>query len=789
MHTLVRNLTTLARSLVLGGTFLLPLAFLPSSVAPLASVKAFVLFAIAYIPLLLFAAVSLLERKVAVPKHPITLGAVFVVVATGLATLFSSFAGQSFVGHGYERDTFAVITAVMALVLVVPWLFSSVRSLRTLFFALVGSFSVVAVFQILRLVVGSAWLFPSVFSTAVTISPVGNWNDLAVFAGMVVSAVVAFLFFYPTRRAHQAVMTAVLVAGLFVLAVVNVQVVWAMLAFVMFFLVMYRLSLMSIEPAAESGFFPERSPKAFIAAGVVFVCAVAFLLFGSFLGSRVGTVFNAQYVDVRPSWQGTVATSSSVYQDDMLLGSGPATFDAVWVATRDQGVNESLFWDADFSFGIGMIPTFFVTTGLVGGIAWLLLVGAWGYGVVQFLRTKTQDALAHATTLVWLTVSGYALAACVLYVPGMAMFALAGVSLGAFLAALVSIRIVEMPVLSTQHNALLAFTAPTALGVLVLVGAVVYVQGVRATVSTLYATRASYALSQNDTEQARTYAARSAFFAKTDENAQIDTALSFVDLNQALQQQSDEAAPDRALLQGLVERVVANAQEVTLRNPTNFRNWLFVANVYERIAGIVGNDALTSAATAYDEAAKRAPTSPLVPLLHARLAYGSGDVDAARAAIDKSLSLKSNYTDAYFLLSQLEIQEGNAQEAIQSTESAVLLAPNNPGLRFQLGFLLYASQDYQNAARILETAVTLNPNYANALYFLGLSYDRLSESEAATRAFAKVLELNPDNEEVQAIVNGLAEGVSAIQTLQNRQSVLPAQRDELPVSEESPVVE
>lgn len=793
MHMFTQKIIEFAQRAVIGGVFLLPLVFLPAYVAPIASLKSFVLFSVAYIPLFALIAVALYERKFSIPNHPLIIGAGLVVFATGLSTLFSSSMGQSFAGHGYERDTLVAIAAVMAFVITIPALFQSVRKLRALLFAIVSSFSVLALFQITRLAVGSDVLFPTFFSDVVTTSPIGSWNDLAVFAGLIVSLAMAFLFFYPARRFHVVAMTSVLIAGLFLLAIVNLQIIWAILAFVVFFLAMYRLAHMSIELPSESTFLPERSHKAFIVASIVFACAITFLLFGQFLGARIGDVFDAQYVDVRPSWQGTIQSGSTVYEQDALLGSGPSTFDSVWVTTRDQGVNESLFWDADFSFGIGMLPTFFITTGLVGGLAWLVLVGAWVYGAIQFLRTKPQDMVVHGTTVLWLVSSGYALAVFVLYVPSITMFAFVGISVGAFLSALMHMHIVTERTYDVRSNTLLAFVAPTVLGIVLLAIGIAYIQGVRASVGSMYTTRASVALSENNLDAAKVYAARSDFFAKTDTSAQVHTAIALASLNATAQQlastEQGNTAPNREVLQGLVQEVVSHAQEVTRRNPDSFRNWLFVANIYERVAPVVGSDALVSAATAYEEARKRAPESPLIPLLQARLLYAQDDTDGARAAIKESISRKSNYTDAYFLLSQIEIQEGNAEEAARSTESAVLLSPNNPGLRFQLGFLLYALGNYQQAAQILETAVTLNPNYANALYFLGLSLDRLGDSEAATQAFAKVLELNPDNEEVQAIVSGLRAGVSAVQTLQNRQSVLPAERDALPVTDEAPVIQ
>jgi tetratricopeptide (TPR) repeat protein len=468
----------------------------------------------------------------------------------------------------------------------------------------------------------------------------------------------------------------------------------------------------------------------------------------------------------------------------MFFGVGPAQFVNVWSSARDTGINESLFWDTDFAFGVGVLPTFFITTGLIGGLAWLLLIGAWGYGAIQFVRTRPQDSMVHATTLVWLTASGYLLALFALYVPSVTLLALMGIALGAFVSALTNMHLVNTYTFSTQQSTLAAFAMPTTLGLISLAVCVLFVQGIRPVIASAYETRASYVLSQNDTARAQILADRATALYASDDSAQVKTAVAFAVLGKAAedaQKTQDKDAVEQ--LKPLVETAIGNAQDVVRFDARSFRNWLFLANAYEQVSGIVGQDALKSAHTAYDEAQKRSPNSPLVPLLRARLQFAEKDVDGARKSIADALALKQNYTDAYFLLSQIEIQEGNGPEAIQSTQSAILLAPNNPGLRFQLGFLLYASGDYENAVRVLETAVTLNADYANALYFLGLSYDRLGKTDEAKTAFAKVLALNPTNEEVKAIVAGLDAGTPAVETLKSLQQPAPAERDVLPVSD------
>jgi len=132
-----------------------------------------------------------------------------------------------------------------------------------------------------------------------------------------------------------------------------------------------------------------------------------------------------------------------------------------------------------------------------------------------------------------------------------------------------------------------------------------------------------------------------------------------------------------------------------------------------------------------------------------------------------------------FLLSQIEVAEGNIQGAIESVGAATLLNPTNPVLFFQLGFLEYASGNYTSAITSLEQSVALNQSYANARYFLGLAYYQVDRVEDAITAFEVVLETNPGNAEVEAILENLRAGEEPLEGIVTP----PEEREELPIEE------
>jgi tetratricopeptide (TPR) repeat protein len=135
-----------------------------------------------------------------------------------------------------------------------------------------------------------------------------------------------------------------------------------------------------------------------------------------------------------------------------------------------------------------------------------------------------------------------------------------------------------------------------------------------------------------------------------------------------------------------------------------------------------------------------------------------GNTDEARRLAILSLQLKSNYTDALFFLTQLDINAGDIESAIATTEAMVTLEPNNPGRYYQLGVLYGAVANADASIAAFSEAIRLNPSYANALYFRAQQYVIKNNPEAAIADLEVVKELNPDNATVVEFINGVKNG-------------------------------
>jgi len=210
--------------------------------------------------------------------------------------------------------------------------------------------------------------------------------------------------------------------------------------------------------------------------------------------------------------------------------------------------------------------------------------------------------------------------------------------------------------------------------------------------------------------------------------------------------------------------------------------------LYEQLVPHGVEGAYENALSAYESARGVNPFGPDIVLVIARLegtnaAVTGGTSVSARELIGEALALKSNYTDAIFLLSQIEVQEGDLAGAIRSVEAATLISPNNPVVFFQLGILQYNALAFDRAVVAFESATRLNPVYANAKYFLGLSYDQVGRRDDAIPQFEDVLTLNPDSQEVIFILGNLKSNLDPFSNVEPPLDDEPENRVELPVSE------
>jgi len=757
----------LGAAVLIALVFLLPLFFVPYSATSTSFAKTALLSLgiLGVLALLLFR--ELKSGVLSFPASLTMLAGLLVPLAYTVSALAAPSFRLSFFGQGFEIDTVFTVSLVFLLFLLTALSCRSKGNAVYMFVALVASFALLVLFHATRFFAGPDILSFGIFTSDIS-SPIGKWNDLGIFSGLILLLASLSLDRLSVRGAFAGVLWAVCVLAILFLAVVNFMLVWltlgfiaaALLASVFFY---RRLNFLHSEKNAVEG--ARRIPFATIAVGIVSLVFIADAYVPQLIGkdqppigTTLFTVFGFSQLEARPSWATTYAVGKDVYRESFLLGSGPNTFTEDWLLYKPPTINQTIFWNTPFSLGVGFIPTAFISVGAIGALAWLFFFFSFFYSGIRALRKKISDTLLGFLALAAFLVASYLWFFAIFYTPNLSLLALAAMFSGVSVAVLAQAGILKQHTLTLALRPRLGFIISLALILLLMVGVVsAYTIG-RKFFSSFYFGRATAAVNAQDLDAANAAVEKALRFSTNDRYHQLSAQVAVSRIGAVLGENPEPNEEVRENLRSFAEQAIGGSIAATNYNSRNYYNWLVLGRVYEALARLGTTNAYENALAAYTKALEFNPHTPEIPLARARLEAIRGEFGKAREEIAQALVQKSDYTAAILLLAQIEISTGNTDRAISSLSAAAVVPPVNPVILFQLGFLEYSVKDYVAAIKALEEAVSLADDYSNARYFLGLAYYYNERPGDAIIQFERVAELNPDNGEVNGILENLKNG-------------------------------
>lgn len=772
--------------------FLLPFFFIPSLSFGLALSKGILLTLVTLLALALYFLSVIKKGELDIPANKIILSTILLPVVFLLSALVKGASTFSVLGYVFEVGTVVFIALGFLTLFLVSQLF---RSKEHIFYSYLGfllSFVIIVLFHLVRLLFGANVLSFGIF-TDQTGNLIGNWNDLAIFFGAASLLSLITLEMVALNRRFKILVVLVFALSLIFLAIVNFISVWVTLAVFSLVVFLYvisfdrfaRSSAMALGGEAEAPMTPKAHKISYMSLALL-ILSVIFIFGGRQIGDRISTALNIASLEVRPSWGSTLEVSGRTLKESPVFGAGPNMFTDEWLRYKPAGINDTIFWNVDFTYGIGLIPTFLSTTGVLGVAAWLFFFGMIVMLGIRAIFTPTQDLFSRYLVVSSFLVSIFFWVAAVVYVPSIVNFILAFFFTGLFLASLYREGIISSARVVLTHHPKVSFLAIFAL-IMLIIGAVglgyLLLQNA---VSYVYFQKGAIALNRDgNLAEAEASMVRAVGLGGFDIYSRALSEINLLKVNEILNREGVTADDVRDEFQETLGRSIENALAATRINPRNYQNWVSLGRIYAELVAppfaVAG--AYENALEAYNRAGEVNPTNPALRLLMARLEVVKGDLNKARDEANAAIALKANYADAHFLVSQIEVAQGNLSRAIPSLETTLILSPNNPGLFFQLGILKYNRRDFMGAIEALERAVVLVPDYANAKYFLGLSYSQVGERERAIRQFEEIEQTNPDNKEVKTILANLRAGKTALAGIVPPPENLPERRGELPLSE------
>lgn len=744
-------------TLVLFGA--LPIFFVPGLWASLGFGKTMLALVLGILVIISLSLLSLRRLEVRTIL-PFTLGTFLLVVGVAFFSgILSGDTQDALRGSMLETQTAAFI-AVMALVMGLPLVYqgSKLMSIKALAaFGFTGT--VLLVYAALRLVIGPDFLSLGSFNAA-TVTPIGSFNDLAIFAGLMTLLCLVTLMQLPLKTSIQYGIAVVILVSLFILAAVNFFNIWLVVGFFSFLMLVYLLSRNTLFRSTGQGTERTASRVQVVITTIVCIISATFVVAGDYAGAQVEQLTNVNYIEVRPSFGATIGIAKQVYADDAFFGIGANRFADAWRLFKERSINETIFWDTDFNAGSGFVPTLFVTLGSVGGILLVIFhVGLLYLGYRMLLKSKDRDSYWYYLGVLSFTAACFIWGMSYVYVPGAAILLL-----GAFFTGLVFvsasallptvIRTIPLSV-SRQRGfvlmALVILLIPASVAVLLSVGKQYSAQA-------NFAEASATAASLDEFEKV----AQDSYVLFPDERfISARARVQLANLNNLLGVQNPTPEQQQSF-QRSAQQALVYAEQAVQDDLTNPDYRAILAGVYNTLALAGSDGAQERAELSLAEAQLLDPFNPGYHLIAAQIEARIGDLDAARTEITKALELKRNYTEALYLSAQLDIESGNVESAIATTQAIITLEPSNPTRYFQLGVLLAANNQEQQAIGAYSAAIALDPQYANARYLLAIALLNSNQNDAALEQLQVVRKTNPTDQKLLDLIQQVESGTYEI---------------------------
>lgn len=454
---------------------------------------------------------------------------------------------------------------------------------------------------------------------------------------------------------------------------------------------------------------------------------------------------------VRPNMTSTAIVGKNVMINEGVFGIGTGNFVRAWQLYRPQTVIDSQYFGYDFSEGSSFVTTLFVTVGIFGTLAFLILVLSSLYSVIVSYHQNKEEKEHLILGFITMVLLYFILVSLLLPLSyGMLILwmVVAGLGLG-------KARLTE------YHPSKKIGIIMIPLACLLLLNSFVTINKVRA--FSLY----NKSQASTKSEDAFGYLVKAVSIYPYDGFYRVQVE-NLIQLNRVLVSQpatNQEALKTEYLLNS--QKAVDAGMSAVKLNPGNYRNYVSLGRAYELAVPFEKEGAFDRAKKSYQEAVKLYPENPFLYVMIARLESSAGTKEGVRQSLSEALKKKQNFTDALYLMSQLEASESKVDEAIKYAIEAIKSSPNDPLTYIQAGLLFYGKKDYDKAIFALKTALEKDQNNANVAYFLALALRDSGRIDVAKQIGDELLRRNPGNPDLEVFLSSLVPKVEVVEPVKS----------------------
>ena len=647
--------------------FLLPIFFLPLTIFPVAWNKQILLAIICFLVSILWLVKIIKTGKINWVWNKVGLAVLVLLIVLGISTIFSTARAQSFWGTSAEPDTFLnFILYGLTFFLFANLISENQRSNQRE----ISVLKVIKLFLLSSGILALLFLLQEVFKLVLPwdfakgggFNPIGSVQALAVFFG---AAFVILITLISADR--EKILGMIIGLLLFVdILLINFWPVWLGIAFAMIIILWVKLK--SLGRKKEVGLRDYLLPL------VVFAIALI-LIFIKIPFSNILDLPSEISLTHKASFDIGKKTLEEGFKN-LVIGSGPTTFSYDYRLHRLPNINLTDFWYLGFEQGTSVLITLLTTSGILGILAALFLIGVFIYEI--FKNSKSVN-------VIYCIGGAYFLILWIFYSINFTLMFAGFLMLGLWMASLDKKK--EISLVAPPQKAFFSMLGAIVLVVVLVFGFYVYAQKYSAALAFSRGVNLMNA-EELDSNGVITNIGKAINFDKINDKylRELSQVILFR-INEVLSSQELSREQRGEELQNNLFNIQAIVQKAIQANPKNSLNWLQAGQIYESIISLKEGSG-ESAILAYRKAIELDPLNPQIPFNIGR-AYKtiaqkirSEDLSnqALELAIDnfqKSIELKYNFTPTYYLLGQVYEMKGDKELAIKSYQIVLQLEPGN----------------------------------------------------------------------------------------------------------------
>ena len=648
---------------------LLPIFFLPFTKIPIETSKGLLLIIGLAISIIFWTAARFSDGKVVLPKSWLLVSGLGIVLSFLLSAIFSIVPKVSFFGIMFDTGTFYFMLSAVLLMFISSIVLSDKEKAKLVLKGFIMSSFVLFIFQILHIFI------PKVFSLGVLGSGIdnilGSWNAFGILAGLL-AVVSLFIFeFFSISKKMKLFFIVLMILSVFFVALVNFSLIWCLLGIFALFIFIYKVSFLSnIKQETNKRVFP-------VVSFCVIIISLLFFTTGQSIGGLLPNSLGISNLEIRPSLSSTMLIAKDVLAKDPILGAGPNRFTENWDMYKPSVINSTRFWDSSFNFGSGFLPTFIITNGSLGILAFgVFFVFLLIFGFKSFFSLQKKNALNSDINLFFI-ISIYLFIASFCYSIGSALFLLAFAFTGIFIGLYCANKTKGEISISLLNDPRKSFFSILLLVIIMIITASAGFKYIQRFASIFYYQKAIYAttipLAELNINKALTLNSNDFYFRTYSE-------IYITKLNSIASKRESVTDEDKAELQKSFDQAISGAQNAITYNSKNYLNFKMLGFVYDTVGPIGVEGAYDNAVEAYKKASELNPLNPGIKINLSRSSFSAGKIKEAKDYAMQSLSLKRDNIDALIILSQISKIEGNNADAISYAQAALSIFPQNKDL-------------------------------------------------------------------------------------------------------------